>query len=471
MSSEPAISASGGGSLALRLTLWYAAIHALSSALALGVVYFVIVGIVHERAREDLRDDVEEFATLFEAGGMGRIEHEMRLDTNGEEAEKSFFRLWTPSGELLFATDLTAFPGLQPPAKERLATAGRSQEQLVGLFELPERDVPIRRAIGGISSDLVLEIGESTEDDEEFVAALAQGFLATLVVVVLLGAPIGWFMARRALRGVEEVTRAATEIAAGSLDRRVAVHGHGDELGRLALAFNAMLDRIQSLLVGMREMSDNLAHDIRSPLTRIRAAAELSSSAPDAGSHEASLAATATEECDRLLEMINSNLEITEVESGAARLELVELDLVALVLDACEIFQTVAEDLGIELKTVLPSVCLVRVDRQRLQRVVANLLDNALKYTPAGGRVTITLAVEEARIRLDIEDTGIGVSPEEAAKIFKRFYRSDHSRSKLGNGLGLSLSLANVRAHGGEILLDSTPGEGSRFTVILPIQG
>ena len=105
MSSEPATSASGGGSLALRLTLWYAAIHALSSALALGVVYFVIVGIVHERAREDLRDDVEEFATLFEAGGMGRIEHEMRLDTNGEEAEKSFFRLWTPSGELLFATD------------------------------------------------------------------------------------------------------------------------------------------------------------------------------------------------------------------------------------------------------------------------------------------------------------------------------------------------------------------------------
>ena len=124
----------------------------------------------------DLADDVGEFATLFEAGGMARVEHEMQLDTNGEESEKSFFRLWTPSGELLFATDLVAFPGLQPPSEERLAAAARSQEQLVGLFELAERDAPIRRAVGTISSGLVLEIGESTEDDEEFVAALAQGF-------------------------------------------------------------------------------------------------------------------------------------------------------------------------------------------------------------------------------------------------------------------------------------------------------
>ena len=126
------------------------------------------------------------------------------------------------------------------------------------------------------------------------------------------------------------------------------------------------------------------------------------------------------------------------------------------------------EDLKIELKTVLPSSCLTRGDRQRLQRVIANLLDNALKYTPVGGQVTITLTVKDARIHLVFEDTGIGVSPEESTEVFKRFYRSDRSRSKLGNGLGLSLSLANVRAHGGEILLNSTPGKGSRFTVVLP---
>jgi len=460
MSSEP--TTSRGHSLALRLTLWYSGIFAGSCALAFAFVYGLIVATVQERLDEDLSDDVAEFAALYESGGQPRVEHEMRLDSKGEEAEKSFFRLWARDGRLIFATDLSAFPELGSPP-ESLFEAGGAAEPVLATLDLPGRAHPVRAAYGPISDDLIVEIGESVEDDEEFVAALLRGFVAPLLAFVLLGLPAGWFLARRALRGVEDVTRTASEIAAGALDQRVTVQGEGDELARLAQVFNAMLDRIQGLVIGLRDMADHLAHDLRSPLTRIRAAAELA----QGGAAEASLAATATEECDRLLELINTNLEITETESGAAFLRLTDLDLVELVSDACELFQTVAEDRKLELTAALPAQCRLRADRQRLQRVIANLLDNALKYTPAGGQVSITLVDEGSRVRLRFEDSGVGISAEERTRIFERFYRSDRSRSQPGNGLGLALCLASVRAHGGEISVESEPGRGSSFTVTL----
>jgi signal transduction histidine kinase len=252
------------------------------------------------------------------------------------------------------------------------------------------------------------------------------------------------------------------------MDRRVAVRDQGDELMRLAQAFNAMLDRIQSLVGGMREMSDNLAHDLRSPLTRIRAAAEMTLSGDRPDGARSSLAATATEECDRLLEMIDTNLEITEAESGAVRLNRIEIDLAELVGDACELFQTVAEDRKVELIAELPPHCALIADRQRLQRAIANLIDNALKYTPATGRVTVSLSDEGNEVLLAIADTGMGIPYDETTRIFERFYRSDGSRSQPGNGLGLSLSLANARAHGGRISVESIPGRGSTFTLVLP---
>ena len=456
-----------GRTLAWRLTLWYAAVFAASSLLALSVAYLLIVALVRERTDDDLREDVEEIAELLEEEGLDGVEEQIRLDMHGDETEDEFIRLSSREGSLVLATDLDEFAGLPSPA-DSLLQSSAGAEPVLATLELPGREDSVRTASAAISADYVLEVGESIEDDDEFLAGLLGRLAAPAAGAVLFAMPIGWFMARRALRPVEAVTRTATEIAAGAIDRRVAVRGQGDELGRLAQAFNAMLDRIETLVSGMREMSDNLAHDLRSPLTRIRAAAEMSVSGERSDGARSALAATATEECDRLLEMIDTNLAITEIESGAARLSRIEIDLTQLAREACELFQTVAEDRKLELVAELPSRCTIFADRQRLQRAIANLIDNALKYTPATGRVTVVLSDDGHQVRLTVTDNGVGISPAETTRIFERFYRADGSRSEPGNGLGLSLSLANARAHGGGISVESVPGRGSAFTLVLP---
>ena len=454
--------------LALRLTIWYAAIFAVSSVVAFVFVYALTAAFVADRTDKDMRQDIDEFTALYQQEGIQRIRQEMALDTQGEEAEKVFFRLWASDGRQLAATELSAWPGLMAVPNQVLRDVGSGDRSLVDTLELSAREDRVRRIVGSIGPGVALEIGQSLEEDEAFLAGILRGFLLTLVVVLLCGGPIGWFMARRALHGVKVVTRTANEITAGALDRRVPIGSQGDELDHLARTFNTMLDRMQTLIIGMRDMADNLAHDLRSPLARIRAAAEMSLSNGEANGAREALAVNTIEECDRLLDMVNTTLDIAEADSGAAKLNVSRIDLAEIVLSACELFQTVAEDNRITLLTSVPENCHIQGDRQRVQRVVANLLDNALKYTPAGGQIRIVLGEQEAQVLLTIEDTGVGISADDLPQIFQRFYRCDRSRSQYGIGLGLSLALAFVRAHGGDITVTSTLGIGSVFNVVLP---
>jgi heavy metal sensor kinase len=454
-------------SLALRLTVWYAGIFVVFSIIAFILAYFSVATVLQVQTDEDLEEDISEFAAFMRLGGIERVRKEILLETQGNEAQQVFFRMWAIDGSLLATSDLSSWSGLTESTKN-LAQVRSTHKPLLATLKLEQYEYDVRSITAFIGPDTILQIGESLEDNEDLMAVLLQGFLVLLAVVVLFGGPIGWFMAKRALRGVQEITNAASAITDGALDQRVSVRSQGDELDRLAHTFNTMLDRIQSLIVGMREMTDNLAHDLRSPLGRMRAAAEIALTHNGSNLDVETIAATTTEECDRLLEMINTTLDIAEAESGAAKLKLVDIDLVELINDALELFQSVAEDKAIILNADLPKQCGIRGDRQRLQRVVASILDNALKYTAEGGRVTLVLINEKGQIRLSVKDTGIGMSADETTRIFERFYRCDQSRTQHGNGLGLNLALAFVHAHSGDISVESAPKQGSNFTITLP---
>jgi len=289
-----------------------------------------------------------------------------------------------------------------------------------------------------------------------------------MAVLFVLAAVVGWFMAKRALAGVATVTRTARRISDRSLDERVPVKTRVNEIDQLAITFNQMLDRIENLVTGIKEMSDNIAHDLKSPITRIRGIAEVSLTSGSSLQEFESMAGGTIEECDRLLDMINTMLVISRTEAGVDQLDAQNLNVSNLVRDACDIFQAPAEDKGITIVCSKPEYISINGDIRLIQRMVANLLDNALKYTPSGGRIDVAVSdVGDQSVQIAVRDNGMGVAAEDLENIFERFYRCDPSRSEAGTGLGLSFARAVARAHNGKITLASAPGEGSAFTVIL----
>jgi heavy metal sensor kinase len=304
--------------------------------------------------------------------------------------------------------------------------------------------------------------------DERLLETFRAVFAISILLAMALAAAVGWFMARRAISGVKELTRTAGEIASGAFDKRVPQSGRGDEIDRMATTFNLMLERIQTLISKMREITDNIAHDLRSPITRIRGAAEMALTGGAPLTEYEAVTASTIEECDRLLGLINTMLEISEAEAGMVKLKLSTFDLAEMTRDACELFEPVAEDKGVIFSHDAATPTYIEGDLQKLQRALANLLDNAIKYTPPGKKVRVAMEHDERNARIIIADSGIGISQQDLPHIFERFYRGDQSRSQTGNGLGLCLSQAIARAHHGVITVDSEVGRRSTFVISLP---
>tara|TARA_B110000858_G_scaffold194218_1_gene248180 strand:+ start:29283 stop:30683 length:1401 start_codon:yes stop_codon:yes gene_type:complete len=456
--------------LAVRLTLWYSLISTGLFLASLSILYFLVAAALLNAVDEDLVEDIDEFNIQFQSTSTTDFWLELSREAEADGAQNILFRLYSDQGTLLRETDTEFWRAYQPISNFHTELLENSKPQIESVH-LEQQEIAARTVYGVLERDdgnYILQISETLEERADVLEVFLIAALICVPLLMLLSIVAGWFMARRALGGVHQVTNTAIHISNGALGERVPAADHGAEIDRLAVTFNDMLDKIQLLIRGIREMNDNIAHDLKSPLARIRGIAETTLTGEQNSDNYQQLAGSTIEECDRLLHLINTMLDLAETEAGIApSMENLQLD--KLLNDACELYQPLCHENGISLSSNAQDNISILGNKQFLQRLLSNLLDNAIKYTPKGGSITLESEVSGKDVLIKISDTGVGISQEDLPNIFQRFYRCDTSRSKPGTGLGLCLALAIAKAHWGNISVSSKIAEGTEFVVSLPI--
>jgi heavy metal sensor kinase len=455
--------------LAVRLTLWYGGVFTLSACVAFILFYFLLTSFMRQQTDQDLVKQVDRYAAILSIQGAGGVQQAVTLEAQAAGVKKIFIRLLYPNGDVFSSSNMDYWQDISI-SRAAIKKLIEGRNHVLQTVTVPQNRYKVRVVYGFIGPGIILQMGQSLENYARFFGAYPKIFIISVSTLTLLAVFVGWFMARRALGGVEDVTRTAQRISSGNLQERVPVNTRGDELDQLAITFNRMLDRIQTLINGIREISDNIAHDLKGPITRIRGMAEVTLTTAGSRGDFEHMAASTIEDCDRLLDMINTMLTISKTETGAEKPRLETLDAAQLVQSACDLFQPLAEDRGLQQNCRTSAPVMLQGDRRMLQRMIANLIDNAVKYTLSGGRIDIEVAQPDAsQVQITIADTGVGISADNLPHIFERFFRCDHSRSQGGAGLGLSLAQAVAQAHGGEIRVHSRRNQGTTFTVVLPL--
>ena len=398
-------------------------------------------------------------------GDLKQMRHFFDEDVEEHGADRVFLLLTDPDGkEVLNAcADKTIL-------RTMLA---RAQRDLTAYRISKESDQPHRRRIvlrvrtTVLPDGFKLSIGHNVTADEQYLLFLAITLGGAFLISLLLGGWAADWLARRFVRSLRNVSDAADRIRAGEWSTRVTPSHESRELILLEDAFNTMCDQNEKTLTELKTLTDDIAHDLRTPLTRLRTAAEF---AAMGGELKRPLPEMLFEQSSDMLELINTMLEISQTGCRLDRTPREDIDLCAFLRETVDLYATVLDDQKLALNLDLPKDSVVfSGHRGRLQRLLGNLLDNAIKFTPEGGVITLSLLQKGSEIVLRVSDTGCGIAPEDIPHVFRRFWRSDSSRTLPGNGLGLALAKAIVTSYAGTISCESTPGKGSTFTISIPI--
>jgi signal transduction histidine kinase len=424
----------------LRIGVWYATLFVCGSMAIVTLTYMLASASLAQRDRQLIDSKLGLYATAYDRGGLDALAATVQAEQQ-TAPERLFVRVVDRGAEALVLS--------QPQGWDVAALETAS----------------VRLADGTL-----VQVGKSTEARDDLLARFRAALGLVTLSVVLIALTGGALATRTALKPIRQLVAAVQRIiATGRTDTRVSLAERRDAIDELSALFNAMLDKIEGLVEGMRGALDNASHDLRTPMTRLRAAAEMALAAPPDLNRYRDALADCVEEADRVLVMLTTLMDITEAESGAMPLRREPVALHEIVARASDLYRETAEAKGVTLAVHAADDVRVNVDRTRLEQVAANLLDNAIKYTPAGGRVEIAAGREGGRAVLRVTDTGMGIPADELPRIWDRLFRGDRSRAERGLGLGLSLVKAIVEAHGGTVSVASQPGQGSTFTVALSL--
>jgi heavy metal sensor kinase len=459
-------------SIGARLTFWYTVILGVTLLLVGGMAY----GLLAYSLSQDVNVALQGIAQVI----VHHVRQEGRtsLPPDVDELFRRFFGFAPSDRYFGMLNPEERPPENRPPVHAPLPISPKAlQAALLGVatFETVKGTGPypvrllIAPVIEGGRVINVVQVGISLENMLKTLRRFDLIMAAVFPLGLLLAGGGGWLLARRALRPVDRMTQAVLRISSEHLQERLPEPGTGDELDRLAGTLNAMLTRLEDSFRQIRQFSADASHELQTPLTILRGEIEVALRSPRSPEDYQQVLRSGLEEIDRISRLVGGLLLLARADAGVLRLDLQPLDLSELVLDVAARMQRLAAAKNVVLHCDLPAPVFIYADKEHLYRLLLNLVDNAVKYTPPGGRVTLSLRGDDEQVRLAVTDTGIGLTPAEQAQIFTRFFRSAEAKSQGGGaGLGLCIAQSIAAAHGGAIGVASTPGQGSTFTVVLP---
>ena len=430
-----------------QLTLFYTGLFSMSAALLAIFFYWSTIGLLVRETDATLKAEVTGLAEQYIEHGLERlvqvIVHRIRNDQSG-----AMLYLFATRDNQPLAGNLLKWPRIEADVDGWVEFTHHRSDG---------RDVPARARVYLLGDGLHLLVGRNIEQLQKLQQVVNRALVLGVGLIFLLATGGGLLMSSRLLKRVAAMTAATGDIVAGQLDRRLEIRGSGDEFDELASRVNIMLDRLQALLAAVRHVSDNIAHDLRTPLTRLRNRIELA--ARDAPAAVRDELEASVDDADQLLATFVALLRIARIESGSYDAQYEVLEVGTLVNDANELYLGVAQDKQLSLQAEVKGQALVRGDRNLLFQALTNLLDNAIKHSPAGAMVKVEVRTDAATVVIDVRDAGPGIPADEHQRVTQRFTRLDQSRSLPGSGLGLSLVKAVADLHGGSLSFsDNAPG-------------
>ncbi|KPK96778.1 MAG: hypothetical protein AMJ95_12325 [Omnitrophica WOR_2 bacterium SM23_72] len=448
-----------------RLTAWYSVVFILSSLLLFVMGYFFLSSALHRQDRKAVLLEIRQLSAKYKAGGMSSLEKELRIEKKIRKKNPLFVRIAGTDNNTLniflpyqwAEFDLNRLEKITPNNNRKWIRLSAVDDEYV--LEVASTRLP---------DGHWLQVGMSTQNRERVLERFRETFATIMIPLVLLGFLTGFFLSFRALRPIRQLIGTVQSLDVGKMEARVPSPRTGDELDELVRLFNGMMEKIKILISAMQGSLDNVAHYFRTPMTRFRGMAEMALKADQDVEPCQEALADCIEESDRILKMLNTLMDISEAQTGAMNLDRRVVDMSALMDEVVDLYRYVAEEKALSIYVSAPNGLSVSADANRMSQALANLLDNAIKYTPAGGQISVEACQRQAEVVITIKDTGMGISHEELPRIWDRLYRADLNHSLKGLGLGLSQVKAIIQAHKGRVDVVSEPGKGSTFSIYLP---
>jgi len=458
-------------STAVRLSALYILLFAICAATLVIYVTAMSQRLLTGQIREAVQQEVDQVKRAYDTGGINALLRSM--ERRSRQPGANLYVIAGPSGDILAGNVSSVQPGV---FEETGWTSVPFFYQRYAESDLDRRHMAIAN-IFVLDNGLRILVGRDLGEPERFRVLVRQALMVALAIMGL-GALIIWFgIGRNALKRIDRMSAASKKIMAGDLSQRLPVGGSGDEFDRLSMSLNTMLEKIEKLNEGLRQVSDNIAHDLKTPLTRLRNKAADAVDSDDGEQRRVALEGIISES-DQLIRTFNALLMISRVEAGSVAAEMSPVEISAIVADSAELYEPVADDAGLTLTSDIEPGISVQGNRELIGQALFNLIDNAIKYSvdcDGHGQIAIKLARRPDAICLSVADSGAGVPADKREDVIKRFVRLDESRSKPGTGLGLSLVEAVMELHGGTLELSDTypdrqEGRGLTVTMHFPLK-